>query len=66
MGTGKDTANDRFNALTEYQKENYVGAQAYYNDTERTIYYNETRTWYKDLYNLMWDLDLKENVYMLF
>ena len=34
-------------------------------DPEKTIAYNEQRTWYKDFYNLYWDLDLKENIYLI-
>jgi hypothetical protein len=34
-------------------------------DTEKTVVFNEVKTWYKDLYNLLWDLDLKENVYLI-
>lgn len=40
-------------------------AARYHNDNEKTVYYNEQKSWYKDLYNLLWDLDLKENVYLV-
>jgi hypothetical protein len=41
-------------------------ASAYFNDPEKTVFFNEERTWYKDIYNLLWDLDLKENSYLVF
>jgi len=40
-------------------------AARYHNDTEKTVYFNEQRTWYKDFYNLLWDLELKENIYIV-
>lgn len=30
-------------------------AWKYYNDSEKTVYFNEKRTWYQDLYKLYWD-----------
>mmetsp|Transcript_12126 Transcript_12126/g.11975 ORF Transcript_12126/g.11975 Transcript_12126/m.11975 type:complete len:147 (-) Transcript_12126:2098-2538(-) len=35
-------------------------------DPEKTVVFNELRTWYKDIYNLVWDLELKENAYLVF
>lgn len=29
------------------------------------ITFNEKRIWYKDFYNLMWDFDLKEKLYLV-
>ena len=29
------------------------------------IPFNELRTWYRDLYNMLWDLDLKENIFLI-
>lgn len=42
-----------------------TAAQYYHNDGEKTIYFNEQKTWFKDFYNLLWDLNLKENVYLI-
>jgi hypothetical protein len=41
-------------------------ASMYFNDPEKTVFFNESRTWYKDIYNLLWDLELKENCYLVF
>ena len=32
---------------------------------EAMMVFNDDRTWYKDLYNLIWDMDLEENVYII-
>jgi hypothetical protein len=40
-------------------------AAMYHNDPEKTVYFNEQRTWYKDFYKLLWDLELKENIYIV-
>lgn len=29
------------------------------------IVFNEKRIWYRDFYNLMWDFDLKEGLYLV-
>lgn len=30
-----------------------------------TISFNEKRIWYRDFYNLMWDFDLNERLYLV-
>lgn len=48
-------------------KANLFGASSTSGGDEKfTVTFNEMRTWYKDLYNLMWDIDLKENLYLIF
>lgn len=42
-----------------------TAAKAYHDDKEKTVYFNEQKTWYKDLYNMIWDLDLEENIYLI-
>jgi hypothetical protein len=34
-------------------------------NADKFLVFNEERTWYKDLYNLIWDMDLEENVYIV-
>lgn len=34
-------------------------------NAESIMVFNDERTWYKDLYNLIWDMDLEENVYIV-
>ena len=35
-----------------------TAAMFYHQDPEKTVYFNEQRSWYKDFYNMLWDLRL--------